>query len=140
MVGGLPSGQGSQALVPLLTNEPLDTTDDAWRVVLAYVRRWQVEMCYRSCKTDLAMESPRLWFWENRLKLLLMASLVYAFLLSLLTPPLAPLVQEILRHWCHRTGKRHRQATIPLSRLRSALSSLWLTHPPSLSYLTPDSG
>ena len=124
----------------LLTNEPLDTTDDAWRVVLAYVRRWQVEMCYRSCKTDLAMESPRLWFWENRLKLLLMASLVYAFLLSLLTPPLAPLVREILRHWCHRTGKRHRRVAIPLSRLRSALSSLWLTHPPSLSYLTPDSG
>ena len=125
----------------LLTNEPLDTTDDAWRVVLAYVRRWQVEMCYRSCKTDLAMESPRLWFWENRLKLLLMASLVYAFLLSLLTPPLAPLIQEILRHWCHRTGKRHRQAAIPLSRLRSALSSP-LANPsplPSL-YTTPDSG
>ena len=124
----------------LLTNEPLDTTDDAWRVVLAYVRRWQVEMCYRSCKTDLAMESPLLWFWENRLKLLLMASLVYAFLLSLLTPPLAPLVWEILRHWRHRTGKRHRQVAIPLSRLRSALSSLWLSHPPSFSYATPDSG
>ena len=124
----------------LLTNEPLDTTDDAWRVVLAYVRRWQVEMCYRSCKTDLAMESPRLWFWQNRLKLLLMASLIYAFLLSLLATTLVPLVQEILRHWCHRTGKRHRQVAIPLSRLRSALSSLWLSHPPSLSYTTPDSG
>ena len=45
---------------------------------MAYARRWQVEMCYRACKTDLAMESPRLWFWENRLKLLLMASLVSA--------------------------------------------------------------
>ena len=109
-------------------------------MVLAYVRRWQVETCYRSCKTDMAMESPRLWFWENRLKLLLMASLVYAFLLSLLTPSLAPLVRDILRHWRHGTGKRRRQVAIPLSRLRSALSSLWLTHPPSLFYTTPDSG
>ena len=48
-------------------------------------------MCYRSRKTDLAMEGPRLGFWQNRLKLLLMASLVYTFLLSLLTPALAPL-------------------------------------------------
>ena len=83
---------------------------------------------------------PRLWFWENRLKLLLMASLIYTFLISLLTPPLAPLVREILRQWCHRTGKRHRQVTIPLSRLRSALHSLWLSQPPSFSYSTPDSG
>ncbi len=115
----------------LLTNEAVETPDDAWRVVLAYARRWQVEMCYRACKTDLAMESPRLWFWENRLKLLLMVSLVYAFLLSLLSPHLAPLVQELLRNWCHRTGERYRQAAIPLSRLRTALSALWLSHPPS---------
>ncbi len=114
----------------LLTNETILTTYDAWRVVLAYARRWQVEMCYRTCKTDLAMESPRLWFWENCLKLLLMVSLVYAFLLSLLAPDLVALVRALLRNWCHRTGERYRQAAIPLSRLRAALSSLWLSHPP----------
>ncbi len=114
----------------LLTNETIETTDDAWRVVLAYARRWQVEMCYRACKTDLAMESPRLWFWENRLKLLLLVSLVYAYLLSLLAPELTALVSNLLRNWCHRTGERYRQAAIPLSRLRAAFSSLWLSHPP----------
>ena len=117
----------------LLTSENIATVDDAWRVVMAYARRWQVEMCYRACKSDLAMESPRLWFWENRLKLLLMVSLVYAFLLSLLAPRLAPLVEELLRNWCHRTGERYRQAAIPLSRLRAALSALWLSHPPTLN-------
>jgi len=117
----------------LLTSETIETPDDAWRVVMAYARRWQVEMCYRACKTDLAMESPRLWFWENRLKLLLMVSLVYAFLLSLLAPHLGPLVQELLRNWCHRTGERYRQAAIPLPRLRSALSALWLSHAPVLN-------
>ncbi len=39
----------------LLTNEPITTPDDAWRVVLAYARRWQVEMCYNACKTDRAI-------------------------------------------------------------------------------------
>ena len=87
-------------------------------------------MCYRACKTDLAMESPRLWFWENRLKLLLMVSLVYAFLLSLLAKETISLVQDLLRTWCHRTGKRYREAAIPLSRIRAAMSSLWLAYPP----------
>jgi hypothetical protein len=117
----------------LLTNEPITNPGDAWRVVLAYARRWQVEMCYRACKTDLAMESPRLWFWENRLKLLLMVSLVYAFLLSLLNGEHDSLVQDLLRGWCHRTGKRYREAAIPLSRIRAALSSLWLAYPPTFS-------
>ena len=124
----------------LLTNETIETTDDAWRVVMAYARRWQVEMCYRACKTDLAMESPRLWFWENRLKLRLMVSLVYAFLLSLLAPELAPLVKDLLRCWCHRTGERYRQAAIPLSRLRAALSLLWQSHPPSFTTGQESSG
>lgn len=97
-------------------------------------------MCYRACKTDLAMESPRLWFWENRLKLLLMVSLVYAFLLSLLAPDSRALVQDLLRSWCHRTGKGYRQAAIPFSRLRAALSSLWLAYPPSFSPPIQNSG
>lgn len=36
-----------------------EAKDDAWRVVMAYVRRWQVEMCHRTFKTDLDIESPR---------------------------------------------------------------------------------
>ena len=70
----------------LLTNEPVATPDDAWRLIFAYAHRWQVEMTFRFTKTELALESPRLWFWHNRLKLLFMATLVYAFLLSLLNP------------------------------------------------------
>ena len=114
----------------LVTNEPVSSPDDAWRIVFAYARRWQVEMTYRYAKSELAMQSPRLWRWENRLKLLLMATLVYAFLLSLLDSALEPLRTWLMRHWCHRTGKRNRDASIPLYRLRSALSRLWLAHPP----------
>ena len=124
----------------LLTNEPINSLEDAWRIVFSYARRWQVEMAYRYSKTELAMESPRLWRWENRLKLLLLVSLVYAFLLSLLTDTQKSLVQLLLRHWCHRTGERHRQAAIPLYRLRSALSRLWLTYPPQLRFISLNSG
>lgn len=124
----------------LLTNEPIQTVEDAWRIVLAYARRWLIETTFRYSKSELALESPRLWQWENRLKLLLMVSLVYAFLLSLLDLDCQLLRDWLLRHWCHRTGKRYREFTIPLYRLRSALSRLWLSHPPSFSFQWEISG
>ena len=120
----------------LLTNEPVLSIDDAWRIVFAYARRWQIETAFRFSKTELAMESPRLWFWHNRIKLMLMVTLVYAFLLSLLSLP-EPVRSSLLRAWCHRTGKRYRDASIPLYRLRSALSCLWASYPPSLALKNP---
>lgn len=118
----------------LLTSEPIATTEDAWQIVLAYARRWQIEMTWRYAKSELAMESPRLWAWENRLKLLLIVTLAYAFLLSLLEPLLRELRQWLLDHFCHRTGKRSQNALTPLYRLRSALSRLWLAYPPPLIF------
>ena len=110
----------------LLTNEPADTPAAMWRIVFAYARRWQIEMTWRFGKTELAMQSPRLWSWDNRLKLLLIVSLVYAFLLSLLDPLLKPLRDILLKRFCHRTGKRSRVSPTPLYRVRIALSYLWL--------------
>jgi Transposase DDE domain len=113
----------------LLTNLPIRSPDDAWSVIFIYARRWQIEMTYRFAKTELAMESPRLWSWHNRLKLLAMVALVVAFLLSLLAPAQAAVRAWLLRHFCHRTGKRHRVASLPLYRVRLALSRLWLSYP-----------
>jgi hypothetical protein len=76
-------GQGRSPWYPL-TNEPIQTAEGAWRVVFAYVRRWQVKTTIRFGKSELAMESPCLWQWDNRVKLLLIVTLIYAFLLSLL--------------------------------------------------------
>lgn len=108
--------------------------------MLAYARRWLIETTFRYTKSDLAMESPRLWRWDNRLKLLLMVTLVYAFLLSLLNLDGQLLRNWLLQHWCHRTGKRYREFTIPLYRLRSAISRLWLSHPPIFSFQWQNSG
>lgn len=113
----------------LLTNEPIQSAADAWRSVFAYARRWQIEMAFRFTKSELALESPRLWFWGNRLKLLLMVSLAYAFLLQLLQPAHRSLCDAVLRIACPRTGKRSRETPTPLYRLRIALCALGTSLP-----------
>lgn len=113
----------------LLTSEPVAEVEELWRIVLSYARRWQLELVWRYGKSELAMESPRVWTWERRKKLLLLASLAYAFLVSLLDAVDEPLRTWLLCHWCHRTGKRGRETPAPLYRLRSALSRLWLAYP-----------
>lgn len=115
----------------LLTNEPVASVEELWRIVLSYARRWQLELVWRYGKSELAMESPRVWTWERRKKLLLLASLAYAFLVSLLDAGNEELRTWLLQHWCHRTGKRSRETPTPLYRLRSALSRLWLAYPRS---------
>ena len=43
----------------LLTNEPIRTLSDAWAIVLAYARRWQIEEVWRASKSELAFEIGR---------------------------------------------------------------------------------
>lgn len=124
----------------LLTNELADTPADMWKVVSAYARRWQIEMAFRFCKSELAMQSPRLRTWENRLKLLLMVSLAYAFLLTLLDPLLKPFRDALLKRFCPRTGKRSRQSPTPLYRIRIALDYLFLATGPPFLALRENSG
>lgn len=120
----------------LLTNEPVRSTEDAWRIVLGYNRRWQVEVSIRYSKSELAFESPRLLSWDRRAKLFAIVALVQAFLFSLLRELVRPLASWLIDHWCHRTSKRNRSAAVPLYRLRLALSLLWLAfRPPSLPRL-----
>ena len=112
----------------LLTNETIHTPEQAWNIVFAYARRWQIEMSLRFTKSEMAFESPRLLQWESRLKFFLIASLAYAFLLSLL--PNTVILFRLLSTFCHRTGKWSQQISAPLYRLRLAISRLWLTFRP----------
>jgi Transposase DDE domain len=105
----------------LLTSEPVTPDEQAWQVVFAYGRRWQIEQAFRFNKAELALESPRLWFYENRLKLMMIVALLYGFLLSLLK---VDSLQELFRVACHRTGNRYKEASVPIYRARLALSFL----------------
>ena len=121
----------------LITNEPIKTAHQAWDVVFTYKRRGPIETSFRYGKCELAMESPRLWAFENRLKLLGIVTLVYAFLLHLLHAEYKELVTTVLRLKCHRTGKRYREILAPLYRLRWAISRLWDEYHPILGSVFP---
>lgn len=81
----------------------------------------------------MAFQSPRRYEGEAREKLLLLATLAYAFLLSLLDGCLELLRLWLFRYYCHRTGRHCRTAKMPLTRLRCALSRLWQEHPPNFA-------
>jgi hypothetical protein len=117
----------------VLTSEPLECEEQAWKVVLAYARRWQIEVMWKTCKSEVGRQSPRLWDWQSRLKLFALATLAYAFLLHLLSPPFKLLRRWLLRYAAPRSGRRLRATRVPLARLRLALSRLWLAYPPPLS-------
>jgi Transposase DDE domain len=116
----------------LLTNEPITSVDDVWTLVFAYSRRWQIEQMWRACKQELAFESPRLHEWEHRRRLLMLASLAYAFLLDLMRPPWEGTRDWLMHFWCRRTGAWTRQTLVPFTRLRTALSQLWLAFSPPI--------
>lgn len=109
----------------LITNKPILSNKDAWFIIHAYSKRWEIEQTFRTCKTELALESPRLKFWHNRMKIMHMVSLVYAFLLALIHITPDSMRNILLNVWCKRTGKRYSLSKVPLYRLRLALANLW---------------
>jgi len=105
----------------LITSLPIENATQAWEIMFSYMHRWEAEQGFRFLKAELGLESPRLWFWDNRMKLMAIVTLVYDFLLKLVANWKA-WVMPFLRHWCHRTGERYRNTSIPLYRLRMAIS------------------
>lgn len=113
----------------VLTNEPVESAEEAWKVVLAYARRWRVEVLFRNLKSELAIQSLRVYGWEDRLKLLGLVTLAYAFLMEMLGAATRKARDWLMAYACHRTGTHLREVEWPLSRLRLALSRLWLAYP-----------
>jgi hypothetical protein len=117
----------------LLTNQPVRTEEECWRIVVAYGARWAIEQELRFSKSELGIESIRVRGWEPRNKLLAIASLAYAFLVNLLGDGAWELIPDILQ-WAHRTGRQAKDAWRSLYRLRSALANLWNRYTPNLRW------
>ena len=111
----------SNSPIYLITSIPITDKATAWEMCFSYIHRWEIEQSFRCCKSELAMESPRLWFFARTLKLLAIVSLVYDFLLRMLSN-WKPWTQQLFANWCPRTGNRYRKAAIPIYRLRAAIS------------------
>jgi len=120
----------------LITTEPVYTAEQAWQIIFAYARRWQIEMSLRFTKSEMAFESPRLLPWEARLKFLLIASLAYAFLLSLLSNIdflFAFLIQILPQNW--KVEPRNLSSTLSLtSRSFTSLARSPPPFPPSINF------
>ena len=113
----------------LLTNEVVTTAEEAWKVVLAYARRWHIELAFRNLKSEMAIQSLRVYDWEARLKLLGMLTLAYAFLMELMRQEGRTARDWLIDYACHRTGEHLREVELPFTRLRIALAKLWLAYP-----------
>src|SRR5437868_1045437 len=121
----------------LLTNEPVETAEQAWEMAFSYASRWKIEESFRFQKSELQIDSLRLRAWEPRRKMLLLVTLAYGFLLWMLSPPLWLARSRLLLEWCQRADWRLGTAKVPVYRLRWALSRLWHTHPPRFSCWHP---
>lgn len=121
----------------LLTNEPVCTQEQAWDITFSYVSRWKIEEAFRFQKTEVLIESVRLHGWEPRRKLLLLVTLAYGFLLGMLASPRDLACARLLLQWDHRADWHQWKATLPVYRLRWALSRLWSSHPPTFALCRP---
>ncbi len=112
----------------LLTNEPVTCAEDACRIMFAYALADRIGV--EGEQKRVGRSSVRVCGdLEPREKLLLLATLAYGFLLTLLAPFYEPLRRWLLRQYSHRTGWHNRLAYAPFARLRMALSRLWHTFP-----------
>lgn len=121
----------------LLTNEPVETAEQAWQIVYAYATRWHIEEHFRFEKHELHIETFRVQQEEAQRKLLMLVTLAASFLLASLAPALYPARTRLLHRWCQRADWRLENVRMPLYRLRWALSRLWLAHPPRLRWTRP---
>ena len=120
----------------LLTAEIITTDEQAWQVVFVYMRSFQIELSWKYEKSELAFQSPRVYKGEAREKVLLLATLAYAFLLTLLKTSYDLLRLWLLRYDNHRMGRHCRAAKMPLTRLRCSLSRLWQDVAPNFASLS----
>jgi len=68
----------------LLTNLPVDSADDARRVLRYYARRWECEEGIRFLKSAVSLERIRTFHWTATSRLVLLAVLVMLYLAWLL--------------------------------------------------------
>jgi len=109
----------------LLTNVRIDSIGMAKSILFAYIKRWDIEQTFRFGKTAMAMEAPRLWRFENRIKLLMIVTLAFSFLLQFFRKYKQD-ARKIINTWCPRTGKWQDRVALPLYRLRLAICQLIL--------------
>ena len=99
----------------LLTNEPIESFDDAWRVIGWYERRWIIEEYHKAMKTGCRVEDLQFTAVERLQPAIALLSAVATTLLN-------------LRDASRREDARTRPATTMLAREYVEVLSLWRYH------------
>ena len=81
-----------------------------------------METAFRNLKSELAIQSLRVYDWEGRLKLLGLLALAYAFLMDLMRQEERRARDWLIDYACGRTGRHLQEVELPFTRLRIALS------------------
>jgi hypothetical protein len=118
----------------LITTIPITTAKEAWNIYWIYRKRWKIETCFRYEKSELAVETVRVFESEKREKILALVSLVHAFLLSLIDEKHEEIREWIFYRYCHRTGRKYREEDCPIYRLRWAISRFWQKYCPQFCF------
>ena len=96
-----------------MTNEQVESAEDAWKVVLASARRWRVEVLLRNLKSELAIQSLRVYRWEDRLKLLGLVTLASAFLMEMMDKEKKKARDWLIAYACRRRGTTSEKSNCP---------------------------
>lgn len=105
----------------LLTNCEVDSIGIAWEMFFSYIKRWDIEQTFRFNKSELGIQSIRLWDFENRKKMMMLVTLVFDFLLQFWRNWQC-IAWGAINYWCPRTGNRLAEIHQPIYRLRAAFS------------------
>ncbi len=68
----------------LLTNEPVHSEHDAWRIVRCYWRRMEIEQSFRYLKSEVGLDSFRVREFAAIERMVALGMVIYAFLVELL--------------------------------------------------------
>jgi len=87
---------GQDRPMMLLTNLPVGNADDAKRILMLYIRRWECEEGIRFLKSQVHLEKIRTFRWRAICRLVLLAVIVMIYIGSLVETQL-DLTQRLIR-------------------------------------------
>jgi hypothetical protein len=108
----------------LLTNKKIETIEQAWEIVNAYARRWEIEREIRAMKTNLRIQSIQLRNEEARAKLQAMVALILNATMELWELQ----GSQLIKKYNHRRGAAARQVKVAIHQLRGALATFWMVN------------
>lgn len=106
----------------LLTNQPVETYEQAWQVVRHYARRWSIETQFKTMKSTLQIQSIQLKE-KQACKFRAIIALLLNVCLKWISQGQA---EELIKQYNPRRGKAAKEVKVSMYQLKGALQVIWL--------------